>query len=196
MTCNVLITGVGGEGVLFTSVLVARAANFEGYQVRGTQLHGLAQRGGAIPTHIRFGQDVNSPLIPRAQADLLFALEPLEAARFCYFASRDRTNFIVDTYPVKPVYSNLLNQPYPAYEKLKKMIEPFAKRFVFIDASHICEQKLGDPLDGNTMMLGVAVASGMLPLKKESIIEAIKRTVPKNPEDDIKAFRLGLEYKG
>lgn len=194
MTYNVLIAGVGGEGVLFTSVLIARAANFEGYEVRGTQLHGLAQRGGAIPTHIRFGKNVNSPLIPRAQADLLFALEPLEAARFCYFANKDRTNFLVDTYPVKPVYANLLDQEYPSYEKIKKMIEPFAKKYVFVDASHICEQKVGDPLDGNSMMLGIAVANGMLPLKKESIIEALKRTT-KDPEDDIKAFRLGLEYR-
>jgi indolepyruvate ferredoxin oxidoreductase beta subunit len=195
MTYNVLIAGVGGEGVLFTSVIVARAANFEGFEVRGTQLHGLAQRGGAIPTHVRFGKTVDSPLIPRAQADLIFALEPLEAARFCYFAHKDRTNFIVDTYPVKPVYANLFDKEYPTYEKIKQMISPFAKNFVFIDASHICDQKLGDPLDGNTMMLGMAVANGMLPLKKESIIEAIKRTVSKDPEDDIKAFRLGLDYK-
>jgi indolepyruvate ferredoxin oxidoreductase beta subunit len=194
MTYNVLIAGVGGEGVLFTSVIIARAANFEGYEVRGTQLHGLAQRGGAIPTHIRFGKNVNSPLIPRMQADLLFALEPLEAARFCYFAGKDRTNFLVDTYPVKPVYANISGQEYPSYEKIKQMIEPFAKKYIFIDASHICEQKLGDPLDGNTMMLGVAVANGMLPLKKDSIIEALKRTT-KEPEDDIKAFRLGLDYK-
>jgi indolepyruvate ferredoxin oxidoreductase beta subunit len=195
MTYNVLIAGVGGEGVLFTSVIIARAANFEGHEVRGTQLHGLAQRGGAIPTHVRFGKTVDSPLIPRAQADLIFAFEPLEAARFCYFAGKDRTNFLVDTYPVKPVYANIFGQEYPSYEKIKQMISPFAKNFVFVDASHICDEKLGDPLDGNTMMLGLAVANGMLPLKKESIIEAIKRTVPKDPEDDIKAFRLGLEHK-
>jgi indolepyruvate ferredoxin oxidoreductase beta subunit len=196
MTCNVLIAGVGGEGVLFSSVIIARAANFEGHEVRGTQLHGLAQRGGAIPTHIRFGKKVHSPLIPRAQADLILALEPLEAARFCYFAGKGRTNFIVDTYPVKPVYANLFDQPYPTYEKIKQMIDPFAKKYVFVDASNVCEQKLGDPVDGNMMMLGVAIANGMLPLKKESIIEAIKRTAPKGPDEDIAAFRMGLDYKG
>jgi indolepyruvate ferredoxin oxidoreductase beta subunit len=192
---NVLVAGVGGEGVLFTSVIVARAANIEGFEVRGTQLHGLAQRGGAIPTHIRFGKNVHSPLIPRAQADLIFALEPLEAARFCYFAGRERTSFLVDTYPVKPVYANLFDQPYPTYEKIKQMIDPFAKRYVFVDASNICDQKLGDPVDGNMMMLGVAISNGMLPLKKESVMAALKMTLPKDKADDVTAFKMGLEYR-
>jgi len=195
MNWNVLVTGVGGEGVLVTSVILSRAANHEGYEVRGTQLHGLAQRGGAIPAHVRFGTRVYSPLIPRGQADLIFALEPLEAARFCYFASREKTHFLVDTYPMMPVYANLLGQPYPSYEKIKAMIEPFAKKEIFIDASNICFRKLGDAVYGNVMMLGVALAKGMLPLKKESIIQAIKATI-KEPEKDMQAFRMGLDYRG
>jgi indolepyruvate ferredoxin oxidoreductase beta subunit len=196
MTYNVLITGVGGEGVLLTSVIIAKAANLEGYEVRGTQLHGLAQRGGAIPTHVRFGKDVHSPLISRGQADLLLALEPVEAARFCYFTSKARTHFLIDTYPVKPVYANLLGQEYPSNEKIRQMIEPFAKGYVFVNASNICGEKLGDPIDGNMMMLGIAIAKEMLPLKKESVIEAMKKTIKHGIEDDLKAFQLGLDYRG
>jgi len=195
MMCNMLITGVGGEGVLVTSVIVSKAANIEGYEVRGTQLHGLAQRGGAIPAHVRFGTRVYSPLIPRGQADLLLALEPLEAARFCYFASKERTNIIVDNYPLKPVYASLFDQPYPPAQKLTEMISPFAKSLYFINSSTICEEKLGDPVYGNVMLLGFAIAKGMLPLKKESLLQAIKATV-KEPEKDIQALRMGMEYRG
>ena len=76
---------------------IARAANLEGYYVRGVQLHGLAQRGGVVPTSIRFGSErfVSSPHIMQANADLIIAFEPLEAVRACYFARKEKTNFII-----------------------------------------------------------------------------------------------------
>jgi len=196
MTYNLLLTGVGGEGVLVTSVIIARAASHEGYEVRGTQLHGLAQRGGSIPTHMRLGKKVYSPLIPRASADLILGLEPIEAARACYYGGKDRTNFIVDTYPLKPVYLNLLGQIYPSNEKIRKTIEPFAKKIIMVDASNICNKKLGNPIYGNVMCIGVALANGMLPLKEKSVLEAMKKTVPRGLEKNVKAFRMGLDFRG
>ena len=194
MSYNVLFTGVGGEGVLVTSVIIARAANIEGNYVRGTQLHGLAQRGGSIPTHVRFGSHVHSPTIPRGQADLIFGLEPLEAARECFYASKGRTCFVVDTYPVKPVYANLLGHAYPSNEKIRKMIEPFAKSVIMVDASNICKERFGDPIYGNTMALGVALSAGALPLKKDSVMKALRVTVPRGSEINIAAFKLGLDW--
>lgn len=197
MVFNVLLTGVGGEGVLFTSVIIARAANLEGYEVRGTQLHGLAQRGGQIPTHVRFGkrgEHVFSPTIPRGEADLVLGLEPVEAARSCYFADRKKTSFIVDTYPIVPVYTGILKERYPSLDEIRMIIEPFAKGMVFIDASNTCLKKLGDPVYGNTMALGVAVSLGLLPLKGGSLEDSISRTAGKNPERDIQAFRMGLAH--
>ncbi len=198
MTFNVLLTGVGGEGVLFTSVLVARAANLEGYEVRGTQLHGLAQRGGQIPTHVRFGrrgEHVFSPTIPRGEADLILGLEPVEAARSCYFANRKRTGFIVDTYPIVSVYSRMLKEKYPSLDKVRGMIAPFAKKAVFVDASNICSGKLGDPIYGNSMAIGVALSQKLLTLKRKSLTEAIKQTAGKYAAKDLQAFRMGLEYR-
>jgi indolepyruvate ferredoxin oxidoreductase beta subunit len=196
MTYNVLLTGVGGEGVLMTSVIVARAANIEGYEVRGTQFHGLAQRGGSIPTQIRFGKKVYSPMIPRAQADLILGLEPIEAARACFYASKERTNFIVDTYPVKPVYLNLLGHIYPSNEEIRRMITPFAKKSIFVDASNICEKKFGNPIYGNVMAIGVALSSGMLPLSKKSVMKSIKETVPGRAiKVNVTAFDMGLKFK-
>jgi len=196
MTCNVMLTGVGGEGVLMTSVIVARAANLDGYEVRGTQFHGLAQRGGSIPTQIRFGMKVYSPMIPRAKADLILGLEPIEAARSCFYASKERTNFVVDTYPVKPVYLNLLGHTYPSYEKIKKMIAPFAKKSVFVDASNICEKRFGNPIFGNVMSIGVAFSMGALPLSKSSVLESIRTSVPKRAiKENLEAFDMGLKFK-
>lgn len=196
MTYNVMLTGVGGEGVLMTSVIVARAANFDGYEVRGTQFHGLAQRGGSIPTQIRFGKKVYSPMIPRAKADLILGLEPIEAARSCFFASKEKTNFVVDTYPVKPVYLNLLGHTYPSYDKIKKMIAPFAKKCVFVDASNICEKKFGNPIFGNVMSIGVAFSMGALPLSKSSVLKSIKTSVPRGAiKENLEAFDMGLKFK-
>lgn len=197
MVFNALVTGVGGEGVLFTSVLIARAANIEGYAVRGTQLHGLAQRGGQIPTHVRFGKGeaVFSPTIPRGEADLILGLEPVEAARSCYFADRKRTGFVVDTYPIVSVYTRMLKERYPSIGEVLKMIEPLAKDAVLVDASNICAEKLGDPIYGNTMALGVAISMGLLPLKESSLKKAIEKTAGKHAAKDLQAFRMGLEWK-
>lgn len=196
MTYNVLLTGVGGEGVLMTSVIVARAANIDGHEVRGTQFHGLAQRGGSIPTQVRFGKKVYSPMIPRGQADLILGLEPIETARSCFYATKSRTSFVVDTYPVKPVYLNLLGHTYPSNEEIKKMIAPFAKKSIFVDASNICEKKFGNPIYGNVMAIGVALSSGTLLLSKKAVIQAIKETVPgKTIKENMAAFEMGLKFK-
>jgi len=196
MTHNILLTGVGGEGVLVTSVIIAKAANLEGHEVRGTQLHGLAQRGGSIPTHLRLGKKVYSPIIPRASADLILGLEPIEAARSCFYGSRERTNFIVDTYPLKPIYANLLGQRYPSNEEIRKMIEPFAKRIIMVDASKTCNEKLGNPIYGNVMCIGVALANGMLPLSEKNVLESMKTVIPRGMEKNLKAFRMGMEFRG
>ena len=81
-TQNVLIAGVGGEGVLTAGVIIARAAGLKGLQVKGIQLHGLAQRGGSVPTHVGFGKQVGAPTIPMMEADLILAQLTLVAAPF------------------------------------------------------------------------------------------------------------------
>ncbi|NIO22825.1 MAG: hypothetical protein GTN38_02240 [Candidatus Aenigmarchaeota archaeon] len=196
MTYNILLTGVGGEGVLVTSVILAKAANLDGYEVRGTQLHGLAQRGGSIPTHLRLGKKVYSPIIPRSEADLILGLEPIEAARACFYAGSHKTNFIIDTYPLRPIYADLLGQKYPSNESISKMIEPFAKKLIMVDASNICYKKLGNPIFGNVMCVGVALANDMLPISEKNVLRSLKEIVPRGLEKNLKAFRMGMDFKG
>jgi len=195
MTYNIILTGVGGEGVLITSAIVARAANYDGHKVGGIQLHGLAQRGGSIPTYVRFGKEIHSPSIRRGEADLIIGLETIEAARECHHASKNRTHFIIDTYTIKPVYTHLFKQKYPSIEEVKKMVKPFAKSVTIMDASNITDEKLGGMIYGNVMTLGVAYAKGVLPLSKKSLVRSIKETIPRALKENLKAFEMGIEFE-
>lgn len=195
MIHNVLFIGVGGEGVLSASVVLARAANIEGFEVRGTQLHGLAQRGGSVPIHLRFGNKVHSPTIPRAQADLIIGLEPIEALRACYFASRKKTNFVVDAFPVVPIYARLNKQEYPEMKEIGKMLKPFAKKLIMADASDVCAKQMGNSIYGNIMMLGIALSNKMLPISRKSFLAALKETFPKDYGNNAKALELGLKWE-
>ena len=109
MKFDVMLTGVGGEGVLTAGVIIAKAANLEGKYVRGVQLHGLAQRGGTIPAFIRFGSkdEISSPGVMQANADLIISFEPLEAVRALFYARKDKTNFIISDHPQIPIFSNI-----------------------------------------------------------------------------------------
>lgn len=195
MKFDVMLTGVGGEGVLTTQVMIARAANIEGYYVRGVQLHGLAQRGGVIPTFVRFGseKEVSSPGIMQANADLILAFEPLEAVRAAYYARKEKTTFVINDYPLVPIYVNILKTPYPSMKEIIRRIKPFAKEIHVFDASHLGIEKFGSPTFGNTILVGIVTGGGLLPLREDSLREAIKATAPRDIENNIKAFELGLQ---
>ncbi len=195
MNYDIMLTGVGGEGVLTTQVVLARAANFDRYMVEGVQLHGLAQRGGHIPAFVRlhpFNQTV-SPAVMQANADLILAFEPLEAIRAAYYARKEKTVFLINDDPLKPVYGNILDIPYPSTEEIKKRVSGFAKEVHVIRASETAKQKFGKKIYGNILMLGYAKAKGLLPISEESIIKAVKETVRYDVDKNIKAFKLGLE---
>jgi len=196
MKFDILLTGVGGEGVLTSQVVVARAANLEGYFVRGVQLHGLAQRGGSIPTMVRFGnkEEISSPAIMQADADLILAFEPLEAVRAVYYARKEKTVFVLDDKPYVPTYSHTLNLPYPTLDEIKQKIEPFAKEAHIVSARKTAKEKFGDDIFGNTILIGTAHKLGLIPLIKESLIGAIKISAPRKLEENLKAFDLGLTW--
>lgn len=193
MKFNILLTGVGGEGVLTSQVVLARAANFEGQFVRGVQLHGLSQRGGSIPTMVRFGDqdEISSPNLPQAGADLILAFEPLEGVRAVYYARKEKTVFVVNNHPYVPIYSRLLNIPYPETAEIKERIKPFAKEIHVFEATAEAVKKFNDSIFGNTVLLGAAARLGILPLKEESIKKAIEVTAPRKIEKNLAAFNLG-----
>lgn len=194
MTFNILFAGVGGLGVMVTSVVVAKAAHLDGYKVGGVQVHGLAQRGGSIPIQVRISkEEVYSPVIPKGKADLIFGLELIEGLRYVELADKERTNFLIDTYSIKP--TNLKAQrEYPSLEEVKRKAELLAKKAIFVEAGEICKERFGDIVFGNIMLLGIAIKEGLLPLSQKAIIQALEMTIPRDTKKNIEAFKLGLNY--
>lgn len=195
MKFDLMLTGVGGEGVLTSATVLARAANIEGHFVRGVTLHGLAQRGGTIPTFVRFGDngELSSPGIMQGNADLVLSFEPLEATRAVYYARKEKTTFVINDFPHMPVYANLLNLPYPKLEVIRKRIEPFSKKTYIFDADGVAKKEFGNAVLGNTILIGAAWGLGLIPLKEKSLREAIRVSVPRALEENLKAFEIGVK---
>ncbi len=148
-----------------------------------------------IPTFVRFGseREVSSPGIMQANADLILAYEPLEAVRATYYARKEKTTFVINDYPLVPIYASIFKIPYPAMGEIIRRIKPFAKEVHVFNASQLGREKLGSAIFGNTILVGVATGMGLLPLKEESLREAIKITAPREMENNVKAFELGLQ---
>ncbi|NIO45010.1 MAG: indolepyruvate oxidoreductase subunit beta [Candidatus Aenigmarchaeota archaeon] len=194
---NVIVTGVGGQGAMTLGTIIAEAALKQGYDVRTTEVHGLAQRGGSIPLHIRFGENMYTPLILEGEANLIIALEPLEALRTTYFGSKKhKTVFLIDKYKLPPITVSVLGEKYPRMENIVSHIKPFAGRIIIINASEIVKKETGSIITSNIFILGYAISKGLLPLKEKFVLEAIEENVPKRYiELNKKVFEMGMKNK-
>jgi len=194
---NVIVTGVGGQGAMTLGMIIAEAALKQGYDVRTTEVHGLAQRGGSIPLHIRFGEKMYTPLVLEGEANLIIALEPLEALRTTYFGSkRHKTMFLIDNYRLPPITVSVLGERYPSMENIVNHIKPFADKIMILNASNIVKKETGSILTSNIFILGYAISKGLLPLKEKFVLEAIEEIVPKRfVELNKKIFELGMKHK-
>ena len=190
MRVSILITGVGGQGILLASNVIGKAAIYENKKVIGVETHGMAQRGGSVTSHVRIGE-VYSPIIPRGEADFMLAFEPLEALRNSEFLG-EHSIAIVNTAPIIPIAlkGEVWNYPKVEFiiEKLKSLSEVVA-----VNASELAKQA-GNIKTLNVVMLGILSAKNF-PLKEESLKRAISKVVPaKTIEMNIKAFELGKNY--
>jgi len=181
---NLIISGVGGQGLITLVSIINETAFIEGYDVRSSELHGLAQRGGSVEVHIKIGDKVFSPLIKKGNADLIMGLEETEAVRSSVFASK-QTKFLID--------KNII--PYlegSSEEKLLETLSKFPKENIyFIEASKICKEKLQKEVLAGIYLLGSAMKKDLFFIKKESVLRAIKNVIPaKYQEINIKAFNL------
>ena len=192
-TFSLIITGYGGQGVLTIAEILAKAATLEGYEVKQAELHGLAQRGGSLECHLRFGQKVFSPLVPKGEADLIISLELLEAQRACYYANKKKTIVLTNA----KIFSPFPFEPERIKEKeIISQIKKFAKILELVEADKLIQKITKDTAMINTLMLGFAVAKKFLPLKKKTIIQAIgERIRPQFLEDNKKIFQLAFKEK-
>lgn len=181
---NIIISGVGGQGVITLLSLIDEAALIEGYDLKSSELHGLSQRGGSVLTHIRFGKKVYSPLVQEGQADLIISLELLEGLRTLNFANKD-TAVLVNKY-IFPVLEGLSQE-----EIIKKLNKTVVKKLYLVQASEICKEKLQNEVVSTIYLLGYACYKKLIPLKQESFLKAIEKLIPeKYLELNKQAFNL------
>ena len=182
---NIVITGVGGQGLITLLQILAEAVFSEGYEVRTSELHGLSQRGGSVEVHIRFGRKIYSPLISQGKADLILSLEMQEALKAAYFAN-PKTNFLVNEYIVPIPLQKTLSK-----EVIFKNLKKVSKNINVVPAEKICQEKLENSVVSGVYLLSLAVFKKLIPLKPDSLLKAIKKIIPeKYLELNLKTFEL------
>jgi indolepyruvate ferredoxin oxidoreductase beta subunit len=185
--CDIVIVGVGGQGVILISDVLGRAAVAAGMPVRGAETHGMAQRGGSVINHTRLGCKF-SPMVPLGGADILLALEPAEALRYGQFLSKDGVALI----NIQPVLPNSVTAGKSCYPSLQELIEPLQKICKYvrpIDATGLA-RNAGTALSMNVVMLGAL--SKHIPIKEELLLEALRKVVPARFMDvNMQAFQIG-----
>ncbi len=171
---NVLIVGVGGQGVILASEILAEAALKIGLDVKKSEVHGMAQRGGAVSSHVRFGSEVHSPLIGVGDADVILAFEALEALRWAHCANRDATILVNDMRLVPPTAFASKGTKYPddPFAELEKL----GRRAIKIPADEV-SRELGNVRLANTILLGSL--SQRLEIPVTVWLETIEARVPK-----------------
>jgi indolepyruvate ferredoxin oxidoreductase beta subunit len=185
---NIVFCGVGGQGVLLASEVTAQVALEVGLDVKKSEVHGMAQRGGSVFSHVRFGEKVYSPVIPLGEAHILVAFEELEALRYAPYVSLDG-RVLVNTLKVNPMTVLAGDALYPA-NPVAMMKEHFP-HVVAVDALALA-LKAGSPRAVNSVMLGLL--SRHLPFDSRVWISVLENRVPaKAREINVKAFGLGRE---
>ena len=185
-TTNLLISGVGGQGVILASYVLSQAAMAEGYDIKQSDVHGMSMRGGSVTSHLRFGDKVWSPLITPGTADILLSFESLEALRYVHWL---RPGGLVVYNPLhvnpSPVAAGLAEYPAIIDERIKAAWP----RVQAVDANALAEEA-GTLKAVNVVILGAVSCS--LPFTAETFETIIRRVVPpKTVEANLRAFELG-----
>ncbi len=191
-TLNVLIVGVGGQGVIMVSKVLAYLAQSRGFQVKQSEVHGMAKRGGSVFSHVRFGKEVWSPTIPKGEADILIALEWAEGLRWLPYLKRDSGIFICDTKRIVPPFACLNRKPGAPTRYSREtpaQVKAHVAEGYAIDATEMAEQ-LGNERAANVILLGAL--SSALEFGSEEWEKALAEFVPKKTVSvNLEAFRRG-----
>jgi indolepyruvate ferredoxin oxidoreductase beta subunit len=188
MTKNVLLCGVGGQGTVLASRLIALAAMEKGMEARGAETIGMAQRGGSVVSHVRIGEEIYSPLIPHGGADVIIGFEPAEAVRCLPYLKKGGC-VVVSPAPIRPVTASLTGGAYTGREMMEYL--EHAGENLVVDAASI-GMECGSPKVMNVALLGAAIASGLIGISLEEMEAAIEKRVPEKFKDmNMKALKLG-----
>ncbi len=193
MVTNVLLTGVGGQGIITASTILSQACRLAGWEVKKSEVHGMSQRGGSVNSYVRFSPDqpIASPLIPEGEADVMVAFEPLEALRQIAEVTPEGA-LLVEERRIVPVTVNLPGFSYP--DDVLDRLQATGRDVQVIRASETAVA-LGEPRAANSVMLGAL--SILLELPDEAWGEAMGLVLkPKAVEVNMHAFEAGRELVG
>ncbi len=190
---NIIITGVGGQGNVMASRVLAGMLVRIGYRVTIGETFGMSQRGGSVMSHIRVSQaTVWSPQIPKGRADLIVAIEPVEAMRVLTDYGNPAVKTLVNLRPIYPVGVITGETEYPAQEKIREAVTTLSAISYFLDATDEAV-KLGNPILGNIVMIGAVVGLGVLPVDRKVFEAVIREGMPKSRiEGNLRAFAIGM----
>jgi indolepyruvate ferredoxin oxidoreductase beta subunit len=185
---DIILAGVGGQGILSIAAVIGQAALFDNLRIKQSEVHGMSQRGGAVMSHLRISSDpVASDLIPYGSADLIISVEPMESLRYLPYLSA--TGWLITN--TKP-FENIPD--YPDYDKLMQTIRDLPRR-VFIDADQMAHE-VGSLKASNMIMLGASVP--FLSIPESSIEKGIQSIFESKGKDvvelNLKAMHSGKEY--
>lgn len=181
MKYDIVLGGVGGQGILLASQVIAQAAMKKGLKVMMAETHGMAQRGGSVISHVRLG-DVYGALVPEGHGDLVVGFEYMEAFRQLKFLAKGK-NLIINTHKVKPVTLE-------TYPELDFDLSDY--RVMRLDATEIATN-LGNVIVANMVIVGAMSQFAQLPLSQEEIKTAIRESVPPQLADiNVRAFQEGI----
>jgi len=190
---NIVITGVGGQGVLTAANILGWAALRAGYKVRLGEVHGMSQRFGSVISYVRFGEDVYGSMVPEGKADVMLSFEPVEALRYVNYL-KEGGMIVVNTKPIVPVQVSMGMASYPSLEEIRKVFEEdFKAKWIGFNAEELAEQA-GHVVTTNTVLIGALTQIPEFPLDAEHVREVIKISVPPKAVDmNMKAFDLGIK---
>ena len=160
MAYNIYICGIGGQGIIKTSIVIGETALSKDMNVVMSEIHGMSQRGGVVSTELKIGED-QSPIIQEGGADLILSFEPVEALRALYKSNKDSI-IVTNVSPVLPSTINQQDVDYPEIDEVIKELETKVKKVFAIDANEIANNA-GHPLSMNMAMLGAATAISTFP---------------------------------
>jgi indolepyruvate ferredoxin oxidoreductase beta subunit len=185
---DILIVGVGGQGVILASDILAEVGMVLGYDIKKSDILGLAVRGGSVMSQVRWGNEVASPVVMPGEVDFLLGFEPLEALRVIDYLAPESI-VIVNTYPIPPVSVSSGDASYPSLEEIKHILKSGSGQTYFLDATGVA-MKLGTARLANMVLLGAFAAQ--LNVAFDVWENVIKNRVPATYRDlNLRAFQAG-----
>lgn len=183
---NILLVGVGGQGILLASEILSESLMLAGYDVKKSEIHGMSQRGGSVVSHVRYGREVYSPIVPEGEGDVLFGFELMETCRSLPLL-KPGAKVVANDLRILPPSVLMGREPYP--EGVVDVIRKKFPDFLLVDG-HKLATEAGNPRAANTALLGVV--SKHLDIDEKFWLAALSKMVPaKALEINIKAFMLG-----